>query len=422
MGHEGHALRFEPAGFDEPMPPSMLNIEVKTRSNFFPWRGQFSPELVEAFLRSYSREGDVVLDPFAGSGTVLVEAGRLGHTAFAGEINPAAAIIATLYEFINVPLHKRKTIMSSVAETLRRCIVGSAVSANDNESVLEVASLLAAAELPHHDKSGQLLRALVILLDLSAGVAADGHASWQKWLSLEKRIISLPHSDKPVRVILGDARALTLNSGTVDFVVTSPPYINVFNYHHNFRGSVEALAWAPLHVAKSEIGSNRKFRGNRFLTVVQYQLDMVLALLELRRVCSSTARVLFILGRESSVQKTAFYNGTIVEALAPIAGFSSLLRQERVFTNRFGARIFEDILHLVPNGDRQPSIENVTARARAHAHAVLVDALDRVPRETEQALKKAIEVAHTVQPSPIFKAKDAKTGRRDGNGASNSAS
>src|SRR6266545_563657 len=38
-----------------------------------PYLGKFVPQLVEIFLRRYFRAGDCVYDPFAGSGTTLVE-------------------------------------------------------------------------------------------------------------------------------------------------------------------------------------------------------------------------------------------------------------------------------------------------------------------------------------------------------------
>jgi adenine-specific DNA methylase len=83
------------------IPQSLLNIENKDRSNLFPWRGQFSPQLVETILDKYARSGFHVLDPFAGVGTVLYEAGLKGLRASASEINPAACRMAYTYRFIN---------------------------------------------------------------------------------------------------------------------------------------------------------------------------------------------------------------------------------------------------------------------------------------------------------------------------------
>jgi hypothetical protein len=46
-----------------------------------PYLGKYVPQLVEAFLRRYAGEGDLVWDPFCGSGTTLVEANAFGARA-----------------------------------------------------------------------------------------------------------------------------------------------------------------------------------------------------------------------------------------------------------------------------------------------------------------------------------------------------
>ncbi len=102
-------------------------------------------------------------------------------------------------------------------------------------------------------------------------------------------------SSRPVVIRQADARALPLESCSADLILTSPPYINVHNYHQKFRRSAEALDCDILAIARCEIGSNRRNRGNRFLTVIQYALDMTLALREMVRVAKADARL--ILGR-----------------------------------------------------------------------------------------------------------------------------
>lgn len=47
----------------------------------------FPDKLAEFLILSFSDVGDVVYDPFAGSGTVLVEAQRLGRQFIGSEIN-----------------------------------------------------------------------------------------------------------------------------------------------------------------------------------------------------------------------------------------------------------------------------------------------------------------------------------------------
>jgi len=85
--------------FDKPISKEKLDIVEKTRTNLFPWRGQFSPQLIEIILSAYCLPNSVILDPFVGSGTVLLEAGILEFEAYGFEINPAAWILSKIYEF-----------------------------------------------------------------------------------------------------------------------------------------------------------------------------------------------------------------------------------------------------------------------------------------------------------------------------------
>ena len=53
--------------------------------------GNFIPQIPHQMMRRYTRPGDWVLDPFAGSGTTLIEARRLGRNALGVELQPGVA-------------------------------------------------------------------------------------------------------------------------------------------------------------------------------------------------------------------------------------------------------------------------------------------------------------------------------------------
>jgi len=396
--------------FDVPLPASVLNIEERSRTNLFPWRGQFSPQLVEALLRAYAPPRSVVLDPFMGSGIVLVESARLACPAYGVEVNPAAYLLGRVYELCNaagperdVLLRKAEAVLTKMRPTAFDLPLFSTAGAGVSARSLDHPGWVPQQTDP---RVRMLLEALIVLLD--EDIKSD-QSYVSRWATIRKIVLGLPYTATPVRAIFGDARQIPLPDTSVDFVLSSPPYINVFNYHHNFRPQIESLGWKPLVVARSEIGSNRKFRQNRFLTVIQYCIDMALALAELRRVCTNSARIILVLGKESNVHKTPFYNGHIMEHLAvEVIGLHTQLRQQRVFLNRFGQRIYEDLLHLSPGHTGSPRKDELIKDARNVAKAVLMEARGRVPIDRRHYLEEAIDRAGEVEPSPILEPSQAR--------------
>ncbi|WP_456452842.1 DNA methyltransferase [Thermococcus sp.] len=59
-----------------------------------PYKGKFIPQLVEYFLRNYFKPVDIVLDPFMGSGTTLVQALEMGIHSIGVDISPFNCLIA----------------------------------------------------------------------------------------------------------------------------------------------------------------------------------------------------------------------------------------------------------------------------------------------------------------------------------------
>ena len=51
------------------------------------WKTAFPPKVVEKIIREYSKKGDVVFDPFAGFGTTVMAAKKLGRRAYGTEID-----------------------------------------------------------------------------------------------------------------------------------------------------------------------------------------------------------------------------------------------------------------------------------------------------------------------------------------------
>ncbi|MDE2820366.1 MAG: DNA methyltransferase [Chloroflexota bacterium] len=397
---------FSTVGIDrQAIAQRQLNIKNKIRSNPLKWNGQFSPQLVEVLLGKFARSTDIVLDPFVGSGTVLLEASKRGNTAFGSEINPAAYILSNLYSFVNLPQNLRKSSISNIEKSINE-IFPSPLFATMKRPIEDKnglkRSLRHLLEQDNNKREVDLINALIILLDLYQKNISEQKV-FATWGRIKHLVNTLPYSSSLAKVFHTDARRIPLPRQSVDLVITSPPYINVFNYHQQYRASAEFLNWNILNAAKSEIGSNRKHRGNRFLTVIQYCLDLAQCLAELQRLCKQDSKLIFVIGRLSTVRGTPFYNGEILaEVFLRSFEVSLDMRQERVFKNRFGQEIFEDILHFSFRDLRQHVNANQLDSARQVAEEVLISALPQSTADTRKDIESALMKLRLVKPSPIY--------------------
>jgi DNA modification methylase len=60
-----------------------------------PYLGKYIPQLVEVFLRKYFLPGDLIFDPFMGSGTTLVQANELGINSIGSDVSAFNVILST---------------------------------------------------------------------------------------------------------------------------------------------------------------------------------------------------------------------------------------------------------------------------------------------------------------------------------------
>ncbi len=244
--------------------------------------------LVEAFIPA----GGTVLDPFCGSGTVLVEAMRLGRSAIGTDLNPLAVALATLKtrpraagELEELVLAAKR--VAAFADERRKTRAGATqrypdvdAQAFDPHVLLELDGLrhgiYTLVDEPLRQDLLLVLSAILVkvsrkesdtsALDKPKRIAAGYTARLlvKKTEELADRLRDLeallPVPRPAVRVDVDDATQLAgLDDASVDGIVTSPPYVATYDYlaHHALR-----LRWLDLDASafeENELGSRRAY-------------------------------------------------------------------------------------------------------------------------------------------------------------------
>lgn len=385
-----------------------LNVTCKTQSNPFNWKGQFTPDLVDYLLQEYAKPGFLVADTFSGSGTVLIESAKKHCECVGFDINPTAFYMSKFYEYAIMSRQEKETFINEI----RNCI-GAKVMSIPNETPIYV-----------DDKDFR--KAYTNLLEFSKWVSANiNHKYWpflinvlflcekDKKQTLKQSLIvninkikdflfNLPHSSSSIKAKNEDARSISkYYKGKVDLIITSPPYVNVFNYHQNFRGIIECFDYNILNVANSEIGSNRKHRSNRYKTVVQYAVDMGHVLYESAKALKINGKMVYVVGRESNVRKTRFYNSEIIlDIVKSITSLNIDSINSRSFTNRYGEIIYEDVITISKANEIEQSDMQKVFSDIGMKH--LKNALDYSPDENRNDIISIINGVDKVYESPIL--------------------
>lgn len=259
--------------------PAFADNKLRPIHRWVPWIAGFSAEFVRdafnRYLPAAPGESSVVLDPFCGVGTTLIEALRCGHNALGFEINPYAALAATakceattisapqlgryivkFEEFMrnsggdaatsSAPEHFRSRIPFfgpkaevKVLRALRfinslrvppirdlfSLAFGSVMVSLSNYSYEPSLSSRPAAGKATQDDAPVTESILTKLADMKSDIAWFGN-------ELER----LPR--RPAGRVISDNFLNALNHigpGSVDLIVTSPPYLNNYHYVRNTR-------------------------------------------------------------------------------------------------------------------------------------------------------------------------------------------
>src|SRR6266480_3856732 len=208
-------------------------VRTKHVHRLHPYLGKFIPQLVEALLERHVPKGRV-LDPFAGSGTTLVQALESGYDACGADV---AAF--------NCLLMRVKTREYEHADVLRVVLARAARSAR-RTTHFDLDFPRTPQRSPYWcHKHRRECRPVGEARRFLRRYALDTLARVREFARLRAR-------GHEAVVLHGDARELDFG-GRFDGVVTSPPYPGLIDYHEQHRYAYELLGleeWRELELGK----------------------------------------------------------------------------------------------------------------------------------------------------------------------------
>jgi DNA modification methylase len=264
-----------------------------------PYSAKFIPQIPANLIARLSLPGELVLDPFTGSGTTAVEAVRLGRRAVCIDANPLSELIGRV-----------KTGVLSLAaleelENLRSHVLSFSNSITSEQDSIELAQRYSdqVPDIPNIDHwfsaiaVGELSLIRYLIRQLNNAIAQD-----VALISFSKIITRVSYQDSETRYAqnkkeipsgsvlslfvrelesvrcklqrassvlrYGSANFYTFDSrkipdsvlpeGSVDLLVTSPPYPNAHDYHLYHRFRIFWIGSDPRDLGSIEIGSHLK--------------------------------------------------------------------------------------------------------------------------------------------------------------------
>lgn len=254
---------------------------------------RFIPEIPRWALRNFSKPGDVVLDPFCGSGTTLIEARKLGCSVIGIDNNPVARLISSV-KTRNINTKKAKkhleVVLNHVKSQIGQEVELPYVTNRDFWFDLPVSHSLMKLRNSITTIQDKEIRDL-LLLCFSDIIRTVSHVApgqilqarrpnnhKQKELSESDVINTFEQKCRSVFKLLHDDFSAITSTQIIgsmeelsdfDLIITSPPYINAVDYVWAYKLRMHWLGMANsskerLDLSSTEIGTERIAKSDYF--------------------------------------------------------------------------------------------------------------------------------------------------------------
>jgi len=257
----------------------------------YPYKGKFHPQMIRALLNIIGlKEGDIVFEPFSGSGTTALEAQLLGINFIGIDISPLCVMqgrvktesIYVLDEILKIKddviLKLDNNLFST--ETNYYEMIEKLSSDERVRNFYNIARLLAVSDNSRRkrDFKSSFIKNLHLMIS-----SVKDYIEIQKKLALNLGV---------VKTEIGDSRDVKLSDNSIDGIITSPPYSIALDYVKNDTHSFKDLGYDVIKMRNDFIG----VRGNGKNIVELYNEDMKKSYSEMYRILKPNKYAVIVIG------------------------------------------------------------------------------------------------------------------------------
>lgn len=288
-----------------------------------PYPARFIPQIPRRAILEYSQPGDLVLDPFAGSGTTLLEASLLERPSIGVDNNAVAHLVsrAKIAQYTADDVKRMKEFVYDLPSARTFDVIGAEVDIPsykevdywfDPEAKLDLGYLRERIRLlPEPAQTLALATLSSIIVRVSYQDSDTRYAkvdkpytvgSALKWYKqkLSQAIRGVQEiSNQPranAATYLADTRSIPFVADTsVQLIVTSPPYLNAYDYHKYHRHRLHWIDGDVELARDQEIGKHDTFTRKQAVPEPFFD-DMTMCFQEWRRVLRPSGYALIVIG------------------------------------------------------------------------------------------------------------------------------
>lgn len=355
---------------------------------FYRYPARFSPRFARAAIEAFTQPGELVLDPYMGGGTTIVEALASGRRALGNDLN-ALAVFVTRVKTTFLTEQEQGEVRGWAqfavdAMSFRASRAGLAGVVDDPKAgnltlpmARPVKKALAGALVSANALSSQRSRDFARCVLLRTGQwALDGRSRVPCLRSVRERVIS--YASEMLEALRGlEARCASLQGGApecrlregsaadidtaaeielcgkADLVVTSPPYPGVHVLYHRWQINGRRETPAPYWITGCNDGqgaSHYNFGDRRGGGLEKYFRTSLETLASIRHVLKPGGRIVQLVAFSEPEKHLPLYLGNMRDA-----GFDEVL-----FAGQDGGRIWRD----VPSRKWHATLKGATASSR----------------------------------------------------------